>query len=394
MRHSIWNYYFTTLVLASLFVVSCQTTDKSKPATASGTKPPTEETSASWQAKMQQLTSTLSELLPIITDARSYNDVEKRKVLESRMSDLKQLAHEINVSTPMPDQDPSLQLIGKRFEDNLKLAVDSFQSGHVEFSRSVFKNALAQCVQCHTRLETGPLLTKPQFLNTLQKVSIVERVQFLIASRYIDDAIAEINAALAKGDTLSIVAWQKLVQMGLIVNVRFRHDAKQSNQFIMMLSQNKNVPYFIKRHLPFWQQSLRDWTRNPKPQISLKAAQQLVSKAEAAQKASHSEGGLIDYLRAGSILHQFLAKAQVPSAKAEALYQLGLIYENIGEIGAWSMNEDYYELCIRVQPHSEIAKKCFARYEESTISGFSGTGGLYIPDDIQKKMNELRAVAL
>lgn len=389
----------TSFVIAPVIAlqsISCQSTNKQ---TTSVTEPTpslnkTADSGKSWPAQMQLLMENLSTLMPIVTDPKSFNQADQKKLIETKMIELKKLAHDINETTPNPDQDPSLKLIGRRFEDNIKLSLDSFQSGHMEFSRSVFKNALAQCVQCHTRLETGPALAQPHFLNTLQKVAIVERVQFLIASRYFDEAMKEIDAAVAKGDNLSIVAWQKLVQMGLIINVRFRNDPKLSKEFIQVISENPHLPYFIKRQLPFWQQSVKAWANSTKAPVTLRTAQQLVSRAEAAQKISRSEGGTVDYLRAGSLLHRFLAKSQAPTEKSEALYQLGMIYENIGEIGAWSMNEDYYELCIRTQPHSEIAKKCFARYQESTISGFSGTGGLYIPEDIQKKMNELRAIAL
>ncbi|MEY4616326.1 MAG: hypothetical protein RJB66_1286 [Pseudomonadota bacterium] len=386
---------FIVAPIVALQAISCQSTIKKNQ--ESETKTPSIATASSqqsWPSQMQQLTENLSVLMPIVTDPKSFHQSANKPLLEQKMTELKNLAHNINESTPNPDKDPSLKLIGRRFEENLKLSLDSFQSGHLEFSRSVFKNALAQCVQCHTRLEVGPALAQPQFLNTLQKVAIVERVQFLIASRYFDEAMNEIEAATAKGDGLSIVAWQKLVQMGLIITVRFRNDPAQAEKFISIVSQNQNLPYFIKRQLPFWQQSVKAWMINTKAPVNLKTAQQLVDRAEAAQKISRSEGGTVDYLRAGSLLHKFLAKSQAPSEKSEALFQLGMIYENIGEIGAWSMNEDYYELCIRTQPHSEIAKKCFARYQESTISGFSGTGGLYIPDDIQTKMNELRAVAL
>lgn len=384
------TYLIVTFV--TLQNLSCQTKEKATQTLSLNS--PTKEVTKNWPTQMQQLTAGLTELLPIINDSKSYEDKEKSTFVEAKIAELKKIAHDINLKTPTPDQDPSLKLIGQRFEDNLKLSLDSFQSGHLEFSRSVFKNALAQCVQCHTRLETGPTLAQPQFLNSLQKVAIVERVQFLIASRYFDEAMNEINFALDKGDTLSIVAWQKLVQMGLIINVRFRHNIKLTTLFLDKLSQNKNVPFFIKRHLNYWQQSVKEWNHNPNLVADLKTAKQILIHAESAQKASRSDGGAIDYLRAGGLLHQFLAKAQLPSAKSEALYELGLIYENIGEIGAWSMNEDYYDLCIHTMPHSEIAKKCFARFQESTIAGFSGTSGLNIPEDVQKKMNELHAVAL
>lgn len=395
---------FTIALFLASQIISCHSFNKNSPSKSStannGNSPNVGESGVSpggkysWPQQMQQLTNHLVDLLPTMTDPKAYSDTEFKKLFENQISELKSIAHNINENTPAPDQDPTLKLIGRRFESNLKLSLESFETGHVEFARTVFKNALAQCVQCHTRTNVGPALAQPQFVNALQKVAIVERVQFLIASRYFDNAMNEITQALQNGSSLSIVAWQKLVQMGLIINVRYRNDVKKSEQFIQLLSQNKDVPFFIKRHLPYWQQSLKDWNRKPKLSPSLASAEQIIKKAETAQKASHSEGGTIDFLRGAGLLHQFLAKSQTPSTKSEALYQLGTIYENVGEIGAWSMNEDYYELCIRTSPHSEIAKKCFERFKESTISGFSGTSGLHLPEDIQKRMNELRAMAL
>lgn len=386
-----------TLIFFILNLSSCQSPKKSSEPSKT---PPEQNTTTSkappfsWPNQMQSLTRHLSELLPLLTDPKSASDPEKKVFFESKISELKKIAQDINESTPAPDHDPTLKLIGKRFEENLKLSLESFNTGHIEFSRTIFKNALAQCVQCHTRLEVGPALAQPQFINSLQKVAIVEKVQFLIASRYFDDALKEISFAINNDPNLSIVAWQKLVQMGLIINTRFKSNPKLTLQFLKQLEQNKTIPFFIKRNLPYWKSSLNEWAKNSKLNANLKSAQTIMTRADSAQKASRSEGGTIDYLRASHLLHHFLAKAQAPSAKADALYQLGMIYENIGEIGAWSMNEDYYELCIRTQPHSEIAKKCFERFKESTIAGFSGTGGLNIPEDVQKRMSELRAISL
>jgi hypothetical protein len=401
---SLKQIFFCLCLAGGLLLSGCQLIERLNPirSKTTVTEPAPEADAAkvaaeppkSWPNEMQQLTFHLWELLPVITDPKSYKDPEKKKFFESRMILLQKLAQDLNESTPIPDQDPSLALIGRRFDDNLKLSLESFRSGHMDFSRSIFKNAMAQCVQCHTRLETGPALAQPHFLTLLEKIAVVERVQFLLASRYFDEAMKEISQSLTKSDSLSMVEWQKLVQLGLIINVRLKRDVRQTEQFLSLLGQNKNLPYFIKRHLSYWQQSLNEWRRNPNPGLQLKTAQAMVERAESAQKAAHGDGGTIDYLRAASLLHQFLAKTQTPTLKAEALYELGLIYENVGEVGAWSMNEDYYELCLRTSPHSEIAKKCFARYEESTISGFSGSGGLYIPEDVLKKMNELRAIAL
>lgn len=348
----------------------------------------------SWPAQMQLLTQHLSEMLPTLTDPKAPTDKDRKKLFESQIIALKKIAHNMNENTVVPDSDPSLKLVGKRFEDNLKLTLDSFETGHTEFARSSFKNALAQCVQCHTRTNVGPALAQPQFITSLQNVAIVERVQFLVASRYFDDAMNEISSTVKSEKELSVATWEKLVQMGLIINVRYRNDVKQSQQFIQLLAQNKNTPPFIKHQLPFWQRSIKEWSRKTQPPVNLTTAKQMVQRGDSSQKASRGEGGTIEYLRAAGLLHQFLSNSQTPNIKAEALMQLGSIYENVGEIGAWSMNEDYYELCIRTSPHTDIAKKCFEKFKASTISGFSGTSGVNIPEDVQKRMTELQTIAL
>ncbi len=380
------------------FALACQSakTQKQEGALDSNTATAQETSSSSrvysWPLLMQQLTQNLLDLLPALTDP-TIKGAEK-KIFQSKIAELKRIAQNINEHTIAPDQDPSLKLIGKRFEDNLKLSLESFETGHTEFARTTFKSALAQCFQCHTRTNVGPALAQPQFINSLQKVAIVEKVQFLIASRYFDDAMKEITVAVKDGSQLSIVEWQKLVQMGLIINVRYQNDAKNTQQFLKLLSQNKNLPLFIKRPLPFWQKSVEDWNRKIKPSVNLATAEQMVKQADLFQKDSRGEGGTVEYLRAASLLHQFLTKDQTPAIKAEALLQLGFIYENIGEIGAWSMNEDYYELCIRTSPHTEISKKCFEKFQASTVSGFSGTGGVNIPEDVKRRITELKTIAL
>lgn len=390
--------YVLPLVAMSFINLHCQST-KGPQAPSSATSNSSssgrgDSYSRTWPNQMQQLTYHLSLIMPKVSDSKAFNNPQNKNEIQSQLKKLQTIAHEMNTKTQAPDQDPSLQLIGQRFEDNLKLSLESFEAGHSEFARSVFKNSMAQCVQCHTRLEIGPALAVPNLLNGLDKIAIVERIQFLIASRYFDEANKEINQAIQSGETLSIVAWQKIVQMGLVINVRFYNDTNKAKAFIQTLNESKNLPYFLKRNIPFWNQAIKEWAQNATPSTNLKVAQKIITRAEKAQKDSRSDGGTIDYLRAGRLLHQLLSKTQIQNDKAEALYQLGLIYENIGEIGAWSMNEDYYELCIRAQPHSDMAKKCFARFQESTVAGFSGTAGLYIPEEVQKKMNELRAMAL
>jgi tetratricopeptide (TPR) repeat protein len=380
--------------ISFLILTSCKSSSQ-KPAeetTPANTAQATKD--LHWPNQMQELTKNLSDLLPLVADPQQYSAPEKRPMVSKTIESIKKLAHNITDKSPTPDKDPSIRFIAQRFEQNIQLSLDSYQSGHYEFSRSILKGSMSQCVQCHTRLEIGPTLTKPDYLTSLKDISIVDRIQFLVASRYFKEALEELDSALKNSEQLSIVSWQKLVQLGLIIHVRFSYDIKESDQFINRLNKNANVPFFIKRNIPFWQNSIAAWKSQTSTLLDLKSASDLIQKGEKLSKESRSDGGLIEYLRAAHFMHMFLANEKPQPIKAQALYHLGLIYENIGEAGSWSMNEDYYELCIRTEPHSEIAQKCFAKYQESLIAGYSGTGGLFLPADMQKKMNELRAMAL
>jgi tetratricopeptide (TPR) repeat protein len=387
------NQNFILACCLSLFIFNACKTNQS---VNSIETPPAPQASANlqWPNQMQELTKNLSDLLPALSDPQQYSNPEQRPHISKNIENIKRLAHNINEKTPTPDKDPSIKFIAQRFEQNIQLALDSYQSGHFEFSRSILKNSMAQCVQCHTRLEVGPTLTKPDYLTSLKNIAIVDRIQFLVASRYFNEALIELDNAFKNSEQLSIVSWQKMVQLGLIIHIRLSYDLKETDSFVSRLSKNTNIPFFIKRNIPFWQSSISNWKAHPNTSLDLKAASELIQKGEKLSRESRSDGGLIEYLRAAHFMHKFLASEKPQPIKAQALYQLGLIYENVGEVGSWSMNEDYYELCIRSEPHSEIAQKCFAKYQESLIAGFSGTGGLFLPADTQKKMNELRAIAL
>jgi hypothetical protein len=387
------NQNFILVLCLTLFIANGCKTNRGPNLSESSPNTPT-SANLQWPNQMQELTKNLSDLLPLLAEPQLFSNPDQRPLVGKTIENIKRIAHNINDKTPTPDKDPSIKFIAQRFEQNIQLAHDSYQSGHFEFSRSILKNSMAQCVQCHTRLEIGPTLTKPDYLTSLKNIGIVDRIQFLVASRYFNEALLELESAFKNSDQLSIVAWQKLVQLGLIIHVRFSYELKEADKFIGNLSKNANIPFFIKRNIPFWQTSIKNWKASPSTSLDLNSASNLIKDGEKLSKESRSDGGMIDYLRAAHFMHQFLASEKPQPIKAQALYQLGLIYENIGEVGSWSMNEDYYELCIRTEPHGEIAQKCFAKYQESLISGFSGTGGLFLPPDMQRKMNELRALAL
>jgi hypothetical protein len=55
--------------------------------------------------------------------------------------------------------------------------------------------------------------------------------------------------------------------------------------------------------------------------------------------------------------------------------------------------EIYYEACIRENPKSKLAKDCFGDLERVTIIQYSGTAGLFLPEDERARMKELKVLS-
>ena len=55
-----------------------------------------------------------------------------------------------------------------------------------------------------------------------------------------------------------------------------------------------------------------------------------------------------------------------------------------------SLSRRYLVSCIRDYPEHEIAEECFKEYEMLMIVSFSGSGGVYLPDEAQQEIGELR----
>jgi hypothetical protein len=122
-------------------------------------------------------------------------------------------------------------------------------------------------------------------------------------------------------------------------------------------------------------------------------AKRLIDSARTLQKYPFDRDADILYLRATSTLHNFLSKYSDSSNAGEALLLLGHCYEILQDLDLWSLHELYFQACIQKFPHSPVAQACYNRYEESIFAGYSGSGGMSLPPQIQLHLNKLKKLA-
>jgi hypothetical protein len=106
--------------------------------------------------------------------------------------------------------------------------------------------------------------------------------------------------------------------------------------------------------------------------------------------------GLVHDLVASGLLHRAVSAAGKPTTdSAEAYYLLGVTELRIGSSQWLTEPEAYLEAAIRAAPGSPPARRAYVVLEESTLLGYTGSGGEgELPPEVASWLTELRGLAL
>jgi hypothetical protein len=78
---------------------------------------------------------------------------------------------------------------------------------------------------------------------------------------------------------------------------------------------------------------------------------------------------------------------------AHAFFLLGVTSLQSGR--SWWLGEadGYLETAIRQAPGSDWAKRAYVFLEEQTLANYSGSGGVHVPPDVRKRLEDLHTIA-
>ncbi len=124
-----------------------------------------------------------------------------------------------------------------------------------------------------------------------------------------------------------------------------------------------------------------------------KKMERLIADAQKREGNIDFDSPLINYLRATAIGHEYFTRIKRDKVFPEMLYDMGMAYESLQDLGYWTLHEDYYTQCIKERPHSELADRCYNRLEQSIYLGYTGSAGTHIPPDINTQLRSLKEMA-
>lgn len=350
-----------------------------------------------WQANMREISQSFSTLLKYAYSGNAFLDPQNKDVIEAETKRLSTLADRIhqNGKGLQFDKDPVLKYVTRDFSRDMSIAYIEFKGGHPEFSRSVIRSTSNYCISCHTRNDQG-IKDNLGFLETdLSGFGGIEKADYFAAIRQFPQALEVYDTVLTdtKFAESNQREWSTGMKKSLAIAVRVKRSPPLALELISRVFDAHAVPLSLREAALTWRVAVKEWRDGEKVltvKNQIKEARSLVAKAQnAISQTWNSDAGLVYYLRASTLLHDLLRQQKGMSDFSEVLYLSGLAAEGLKEINLWTFDEIYYESCIRYRPHSENAKKCFARLE--TLQIFSLR--IYSNDDILK-LKELRDLAL
>lgn len=355
---------------------------------------------AVWSQKMQGLASTLSDLLIDLSSDERYNSPKNFKRIERNAEKLARLAHSLKMEAAnIPDQDPSVRLMGSLFGEEADQAVKTLKQGNRVYARDLLRSMTGYCMACHTR-SGGPGFANFGTNPKLDGLKALEKAEYFAATRQFDRAIEDYEQILSSQEKSAgySIEWERAMRAALAIAVRVKNDPDRSLQIVERAIAAPKAPYFLKKQAAQWKESILQW-KAERPRTAqteegyYAEAVRLIAEAKAGQKYPSDRSADVQYLRASRALHDQLSMAPSGRHSTEAVYLAGLCYEVLDGLNLWDLHEFYFQACIQKEPHSAVAQQCYRHYEESVYAGYTGSGGTFLPEDVRKKLNRLELLS-
>ncbi|MBY0370551.1 hypothetical protein K2X33_07690 [bacterium] len=365
---------------------------------------PAKKADLAWSAKMQQLSATLSNIMPDLVSGKTP-DAKALARLKEGATAINRLAHQIDKNAkgksmaPPPDADPSLAMLSGLFEREAKTALHALQSGSVEYGKASLRMVTNYCVSCHTRTNQGPQFGAVSDKQT-KGLTKMERAQLHAATRQFDAALEEFESVISDNDIAKKrqLEWGRAVRHAFTIAIRVKQDPDRALKIVQRVEALPTTPGLFRDFVASWKQSVEDWKKEGKKSFSseediYQEANRLGKAAEAMQKFPMDHSADVLYLRLSLTAHELLTRYPDGKHVSDTLYLLGNAYDLLDDHLISPLPEMYYETCIRRTPHSPASQKCYQRYESNVYFGYTGSAGTSIPDDLAERLKELKEIA-
>jgi len=344
------------------------------------------------QGIMHGIFDAISAILPSSFDPAAFGDQKNHAMVSERLKLLVEKADELEKHAKSRDQ--AFGYMARSFGRDAKNLKRLYELKQFDHARFVLHNMTENCIHCHSTLpEKTHFPGAERFLTKIDTglLSPEEKARLLVMSRQFDEALNAYEGLLlgeTKGHPFSYETFVEYLR--LCINVRSNLTRPQG--VLKQIAARPQTPVHVKQQMERWLLSLKELDKaGALTQATLAQGREIISRGKKVMEFPRDQDGMIHYLVANAILSRYVASPKATGANAaEAYYLLG-ITETLMDQSFWvSLSEFYLETAIRMAPGAPFAPKAYALLEENYITGYSGSSGTHLPEDVEALLKELR----
>ncbi|MCU0696251.1 MAG: hypothetical protein MUC96_06970 [Myxococcaceae bacterium] len=351
------------------------------------------------KAVMQGALEALVGLEPMVAHPERLRDPLQADDITRRLDVLAELKHAFPADAKA--QEPATAALSGLFSHYALETRRRFVFGERETIAARVRTLMSLCFTCHSRERVDDDFRDMEKRLESAKLAPLDKAQFLAATRQFDKALEQYAVVIAPpaNDERARLLQTRAIKDTLTLLVRVKDDAKATDVFLEGLSRRADLTPFLQRSVQAWRKDVAAWRKEnvdaakATPRALFTLAKALVAKASGPRTFLPDETHEVAYLRASAYLNLALGKDPTLKERGEALFLLGVSAGALKSPLLWDVDLLFFEACVRENPKTPLAQKCFAQFSDRLTFGFTGSAGTHLPDDELARLSALRALA-
>lgn len=341
---------------------------------------------------MYQFLARVVDLSPFIYDQEAFVTDKNSKKIAQDLQAMQELSAELTHHTRLTT--PGYEKSAGVFIENINRVHDAFEHGHKAYAYRLVRSTLHACSSCHTQEKSMKLMHWDFSSMNLPK-KVLDQANLYYTVRGFEQAwtrYKEVVSSYGKKHSNNHDLDQALDRL-LIIALRVDRDPKKVRTFLEGLGPLKLPAYFQNQNAQ-WITELQNLEKEQGYQFLDKTGpafesyiNDLYRSVYPFARPGRSQKVVMEY--ATGMMFEFINNRPQDITQG-MLYWLGVSNLELDEFEAALLGEQFLQDCIEKYRPTLISHQCFTALEDQWVIGFSGSSGIYLPFDLEKKLKDYR----
>lgn len=349
---------------------------------------------------MKDVFNSFFSLVPYMSSEMKFTDPKNEKDIVKNLTNL-------NMSFSWAHQTKKLQ--NPKFSSQLKVmsqhvngSLNSYLSNHKYYALNRLRATANLCISCHTQIPANRQVRMGNLYKTMDRKKFdnnYEYANFLIIMRKYDKALhyLELDMKEFVANKIKLLAedpkliwddrkFNKALKSSLIIYTKIKSKPAQAIKYLKKWEKSKTLSSVTRKSINVWLKQLQ----NENPRLSKMSLEEIKSYLDKRDKKGDFDIAGLDMglLIASGRLSHYKERSKKLDAP-EYLYWMSKTEQQLKRSFFFNLAEVHLKNCIEGYSSNPWAKRCFTAYKDLITVGFTGSGGINIPEDEENEISRL-----